>query len=312
MAIIKCSECGKDISDKAVACVGCGAPILIAGDAQADASTTSVSTVTGDLNGDGKVDFEDFKIALSRSKKYASEKVDSAIKFGKEKLQSAKEKDAAAVENLAKEFEETPPVEKSESQIARDKFKAALESTIDVRFADIMRLKKEPDVYLTYIDAQILTASVRNIFKSALSASPPQVEASLMLSEAVLAPSAKEKANLIKAAVGVGGGTAGIGIVVAAVGTALGWGASAWGTFTAVFATTHIAGPIGWGVAGLSLAAIAGYFASTSNNQTDTERFLRVLKDSTARAVDAIWEQFESELSKTVSEAASVDSVNTK
>jgi hypothetical protein len=27
MAIIKCSECGRAISDKAVACIGCGAPL---------------------------------------------------------------------------------------------------------------------------------------------------------------------------------------------------------------------------------------------------------------------------------------------
>lgn len=310
MTMIKCSECGKDISDKAAACVSCGAPI--SGDTQTDASTASASNVTGDLNGDGKVDFEDFKIALSRSKQYASEKVGAAVKFGKEKLQSAKEKDAVAVENMAKEFGNIPSSKKTESQIDRDEFKAALESTIDVRFADIIRSKKEPDVYLTYIDAQILTASVRNIFKNALSVSPPQIEAALMLSEAVLAPSAKEKANLIKAAVGIGGGTAGIGIVIAAVGTALNWGASAWGVFVAAFSHTPVAGPIGWGVAGISLAVLAGYFASTSNNQTDTERFLRVLKNSTVRAVDAIWEQYESELSKTVSEAASVDSGSAK
>lgn len=312
MSMIKCSECGKDISDKAAACVGCGAPIFVDGESQSDTLSASTSTVIGDLNGDGKVDFEDFKIALSRSKKYASEKVNDAINFGKEKLQSAKEKDAAAVENLAKEFESTPPVEKTESQIARDKFKAALESTIDIRFSDIMRLKKEPEVYLTYIDAQILTASVRNVFKNALSTSPPQIEASLMLSEAVLAPSAKEKANLIKAAVGVGGGTAGIGIVIGAIGSALGWGTPAYMGVVTFFKGTAIAGPIGWGAAGLSLVAIAGYFASTSNNQTDTERFLRVLKGSTTRAVDAIWEQFESDLSKTVAQAVSADSNSAK
>lgn len=300
MAMIKCSECGKDISDKAAACVGCGAPILVAGDTQADASTASTSTATGDLNGDGKVDFEDFKIALSRSKKYASEKVDDAIKFGKEKLQSAKERDAAAVEKLAKEFGDTPPVEKTESQIIRDKFKAALESTIDVKVADIMRSKKESDVYLTYIDAQILTTSVRNVFKSALSVSPPQIEASLMLSEAVLAPSAKEKANLIKAAAGIGGGTAGIGIVIASIATALGWGASAGAGLAAFFTGTSFAGPIGWGVAGLSLAAIAGYFASTSNNQNDSERFIKVLKSSTAKGIDAVWDEHEAVLSKIV------------
>jgi hypothetical protein len=28
MALIKCSECGKNVSDKATACPGCGAPLL--------------------------------------------------------------------------------------------------------------------------------------------------------------------------------------------------------------------------------------------------------------------------------------------
>ncbi|HEY3730183.1 MAG TPA: hypothetical protein VGL28_02865 [Steroidobacteraceae bacterium] len=28
MAIIKCSECGRAVSDKAAACIGCGAPIV--------------------------------------------------------------------------------------------------------------------------------------------------------------------------------------------------------------------------------------------------------------------------------------------
>jgi hypothetical protein len=31
MTIIKCSECGRAISDKAAACVGCGAPVGAAG-----------------------------------------------------------------------------------------------------------------------------------------------------------------------------------------------------------------------------------------------------------------------------------------
>lgn len=296
MALIKCSECGKEISDKAAACIGCGAPI-----AAAVAISPTTSSGVGDLNGDGKIDFEDFKIALSRSKQFAAEKVDAAVQFGKEKLQSAKEKDAAAIEKLAQEFENVPPPEQSESLINRDKFKAALESTIDVKFADIMRSKKELEAFLTYIDAQTMTASVRNIFKSALTVTPPQVDAACMLSEAVLAPTAVEKEKLIKASMGVSGGAAGIGIVISAIGSALNWGVPAYMVALKFFTGTTIAGPIGWGVAGLSLAAIAGYFASTSNNQTDTERFLRVLKSSTARAVDASWEEHEAALSKILS-----------
>lgn len=305
MAMIKCSECGKDISDKASVCIGCGAPIATA--ATIEPSPVASSGV-GDLNGDGKVDFEDFKIALSRSKQFASEKVDAAVKFGKEKLQSAKEKDAAAIEKLTQDFGNAPLPEQSESLTSRNKFKAALESTIDVKFADIMRSKKDLEAFLTYIDAQTMTASVRNIFKSVLTVTPPQVDAACMLSEAVLAPTTVEKEKQIKAAVGVAGGTAGIGIVIGAIGSALGWGAGVIATFTAAVAGSSVAGPIGWGIAGLSLAAVAGYFASTSNKQTDTERFLRVLKSSTARAVDAIWEQYEKQLSKTISLAASTDS----
>ena len=302
MALIKCSECGKEISDKAAACIGCGAPVGIAA---IDVLPQTTSSVIGDLNGDGKVDFEDFKIALSRSKQFAADQVDAAVKFSKEKLQSAMEKDAAEVEKLAQEFGNVPPLEQSESRINRDKFKAALESTIDVKFADIMRSKKDVEAYLTYVDAQTMTASVRNIFKSVLKVTPPQVDAACMLSEAVLAPSTAEKEKLLKAAVGVSGGATGIGIVIGAIGSALGWGTPGYMVVVTFFKSTAIAGPIGWGVAGLSLAAIAGYFASTSNNQTDTERFLRVLKSSTARAVDVIWEQHESELSKCVANATS-------
>lgn len=311
MALIKCSECGKEISDKASVCIGCGAPILADTEQPHEISQNSGARF-GDLNGDGKIDFEDFKIALSRSKKYAAEKVNEAKKFGQEKLQAAKIKEAAAIENSAKELETKPITEKPESEISREKFKAALENTIDVKFADIMRSKKDAEAYLNYVDGQILITSVRNVFKGALSISPPQIETALMLSEAILAPTTKQKANLIKAAIGIGGGTAGIGIVIAAIGTALNWGASVWGIVYAAFTTAHIAGPIGWSMAGLSLAALAGYFATTSNNQTDTERFLRALKGSTARAVDAIWEQYENELSKTVSEAASKNTGNTQ
>lgn len=297
MAIIKCSECGKDISDKATVCIGCGAPLSDV----ADQTTSSANSYTGDLNGDGKIDFNDFKLALSRTKKYASEKIDDAVKFGQEKLRSAKEKDAAAVEKLAKEFGNTQPHEQTESQIKLEKFKAALESTIDVKFADIMRSKNEPDIFLTYVDAQILTATVRNIFKNLLKITPNQVEAALTLSEAVLAPSTKEKANLVKKAAGVGGGTAGIGIVIASIASALGWGASAGASLAAFFTGASLGGPIFWATAGLALAAIAGYFASTSNNQTDSERFIRVLKTSTAKGVDAIWDVHASALSEILS-----------
>lgn len=302
MITVACDKCNKEIIGPASFCSSCGTPLPAPGET-ADCSASGAET-TGDLNGDAKIDFEDFKIALSRSRRYASDKVDAAMQMARKKLQSAKEKDAAAVEDLAKQFESMDSGSKTGSDLNKDKFKSALISTIDLKFAEIMASKKDSEAFLTYIDAQIMTSKVRAIFKNLLPVIPPQVEAACLLSEAVLAPSTKEKENRIKAAVGIAGGTTGIGMIIGAVGSALGWGAGIITTFAAWIAGSSVAGPIAWGVAGLSLAVVAGYFASTSNQLSDTERFLRVLKSSTDRAVDAIWAKYETELAGAVTQAS--------
>lgn len=287
MTMIKCDECGKDISDKAACCIGCGAPITKA--AKVDAVTSQ-----------GKIDFGDFKFALGKIKDKASSAIDEAVNIGKHVFKSQAERDAKAVEELTQDFGDKQLAAKTDSQIICDKFKAALESTIDLKFSELLRSKPDAEKYLNYIEAQVLTATVRNIFKTVLSFTPPQVDAACRISEAILAPSAQEKQNQIKAAIGLAGGTAGIGMVIGGVGAALGWGASMIATVTAAFVGSSIAGPAGWIIAGVSLAAIAGYFATTSNKQTDTERFINVLKTSTARSVDACWAQYETELSKAI------------
>lgn len=179
-----------------------------------------------------------------------------------------------------------------------DEFKATLESTIDAKFADIIRAKPEGSKHLTYIDAVTMTTAVRNIFKNKLRITPPQVETACKLSEAVLAPTTHERENLIKAAFAAGGGAAGIAMIIGGVGAALGWGAGVIAAVAAFFAGSSLAGPVAWIISGTAIVAIAGYFALTSNPLKDTERFLKVLKNSAAEAVDAIWPQYEDALSK--------------
>jgi len=120
-----CSKCGEDIQDEAKYCSHCG--VQIEGEklpseemtdeskmsslksaynsaSQAVSSTAKaakniggkVATHVGDLNGDGKVDVEDLKIAADKTKQVASAGIDEAAKLGKSTLQSDLVKEAAA------------------------------------------------------------------------------------------------------------------------------------------------------------------------------------------------------------------------
>ncbi len=179
----------------------------------------------------------------------------------------------------------------------KEQFKASLDSSIDAKFASIMSTKTPKDRYLNYIDALTLTTMVRNVFNNRLGTTPPQVEAACRLSEAVLAPTAREREDHIKAAVAVGGGAAGIGMILAGIGAILGWGAGVWAAIVTFFTGVQLLGPIAWIAGGLAVAGVAGYFALTGNPQKDTERFLAVLKSSCGQAVDAIWEECNTKLS---------------
>lgn len=314
MAMIKCSECCRDISDTAAACVGCGAPMAVAS-AKSDQSSmfdltglkTAVSSATARVkeSAESVANSDNGNKALSSLKSVFStvtakviESAEAAAEQGKEMMKSKQLKDAEAVERLASGFGEksSPPASASVQACAR--FNAALGSTIDVKFAEIMNGKTVENKFLNYVDSQILTATVRNVFKNALDVVPPQVEAACKMSEAILAPSALEREQLIKSAVGIGGGAAGIGMIIAGIGGALGWGAGVIASVSAFFVGTSLAGPAGWAIAGITLAGIAAYFATTSNETKDTERFMNVLKSSTERAVEAIWPEHEATLVK--------------
>lgn len=119
-----CSSCGKELLDGAKFCAHCGTQIgalaqvvqepadnpapsklkaAYASVEQAAKKATSIvagaaNTVAmevGDLNGDGKIDAEDFKIAAAKAKVIAAATADEAAKLGKEALQSDMAKDAA-------------------------------------------------------------------------------------------------------------------------------------------------------------------------------------------------------------------------
>ncbi len=198
------------------------------------------------------------------------------------------------IDAAATNVQTTPEV----SELGR--FQAALEATIDVRFAELMKNKQSADRFLAWPDAQIIITDVRSVFKHAIGVCPPQIEAACNLSEAVLAPSAAIRRNLIKATIGIAGGATGTAMLIGAIGTALGWGAGVAASVAAFFVGTSLAGPLGWGVFGLTLAGAAAYFAATSNRERDTERFMKVLKAAVKEAVDACWSDHSAALSSSM------------
>jgi hypothetical protein len=63
---------------------------------KATAAISSTVTLVGDLNGDGKVDSEDAKVATEWAKNTASAAGDEAVKLGKQALKSDMVKDAVS------------------------------------------------------------------------------------------------------------------------------------------------------------------------------------------------------------------------
>ncbi|MBL4830989.1 MAG: hypothetical protein JKY55_14030 [Aliivibrio sp.] len=279
--MIKCNECEEEISQESQKiCSNCGAAII--------------QRSFWDINKDGKVDFDDLKAAVG-----------NVYKAAKSMIPSEKNKYQEHLANLEKEFAKCSTDKMSDSQLMLNQFSNTLISTIELKISEILTTKPDNQKYLVYVDAQIITATVHNIFLTALSYTPRQISASCALSKAILAPTVKAKGNLFKAAVGFSGGTIGIGMIIGAVGGALGWGASITTAITTIFVTTSFLGPIAWGVGGLGLAGVVGYFASKDNDEENSERFIKALVMSLEEAIKVIWAENSEALTKSLQESQS-------
>lgn len=148
-----------------------------------------------------------------------------------------------------------------------EQFTSHLEGTVDAKIAEILATKEDGKKFLGYM----------------------QIEASISLSEAVLAPSQAEREERIKMVIGISGGAAGIGMIIGSIGAALGWGATLVTTATTFFVGSSLLGPIGLGVAGLAVAGIAAYFAFSRDDEANSECYMKCLKHSLKEAMPHVW-----------------------
>lgn len=174
----------------------------------------------------------------------------------------------------------------------------SLMNIIDKTIAELLSPRSSDKQSINYHDAGMVSGKIRNIFSNILDKIPPQIETVCNLSEAILAPSAKEKKNKIKAVMAIAGTTGGMAMIIGGIGTALGWGAGVVAAVVAFFVGAPMAGPVGWITAGVALSAISGYLALSGDDATNSERYIKVLKNGLQEAMPSIWSEYEEQLSK--------------
>ena len=207
----------------------------------------------------------------------------------------------------------------------REQFISQLKLSINQKFAEILaanqakeeakkqqasdgkkRQKDEDPAVLSMLDAATITNYVRAVFAQRLGVVPAPVEAACVLSEATVAPSTIMRIKLIKRAIGIGGGLAGLGIIAGTIMVALGVGTVAtaptiWATIVAYFTTTTLStpvlGPLAVALFGAGVAGIAVYFAASGNSAERAEKFRKALIDSCEKAVEQCWDEFGDKLS---------------
>ena len=180
----------------------------------------------------------------------------------------------------------------------KEQFTSHLEGTVDAKVAELLATKEDGKNFLGYMDANTISSSIRNVFRNKLEVIPPQIEAAIILSEVVLAPSQTQREESIKQVLSIAGGAGGLAMIIGGVGAALGWGAGVVAAVVAFFTGTSLLGPIAWITIGVVVTAVAAYFAFSGNDETNSERYLKCLKNALKEAMPHVWAEHGEKLSQ--------------
>ncbi len=180
----------------------------------------------------------------------------------------------------------------------KEQFKDLLNYTISAEIIGTLAQKEAGKKYLSYADAKAVTHKINNLFIDKIGSIPKQIDAACCFANAILAPSKAERERLIKHVKGTACGISGVALILAAIATALGWSAGVQATIIAWFVGSSLLGPIGWGLIGVTLTCVAGYFFVSNNEEAKTERYEKVLSAGVLKAVDLIWGEHKESLSK--------------
>ena len=159
-------------------------------------------------------------------------------------------------------------------------------------FNEVMAQKGKDELF-TLTDASNITTALLATVNVDYGDIPPQFKAACDESLAIVAPSTLEKKKYKKTAVGVVGGVIGIGMIIGALGTVLGWGAGVLASIKAFFVGVSLTGPIALIIGGLTVAGIATYYAfAKPDNATLAQKFKETRIKQTEESVEATWDKY--------------------
>ena len=172
-------------------------------------------------------------------------------------------------------------------QEGQDKFIACLSQSIKIMCSRL----KEPNGSISYENAKLVVADVQQAFLRAIGTVPGNIQTACNLALAPVAPSAQERAKLIKDAISTLSGVAGIAAMIAGIGLALGWGTGVIAAVVSWFTGAALLGPIAWGAVGVSLTVLAGYFVF-KDSSVKFDAFENSLINGISPVIRDIWEQY--------------------
>ena len=165
---------------------------------------------------------------------------------------------------------------------------------ISVKAKEIMSAKPQGKQYMELQDMEQLTAHLEGIWASKCGEVPVEITAISNMACAALDPDETRRQERIKKALAGVSGVGGIATILAAVATALGWGASVWVIIIATLGGASLAGPIALGVVGSLAVVLAGYLMFSSDSREEaSEKALKIFREGINDVItDSLWNKY--------------------
>lgn len=165
---------------------------------------------------------------------------------------------------------------------------------ISAKAREIMAAKPQGKQYMELLDMEQLSAYIEGIWASKCGEVPEEITAISSMACAALDPDEARRRERIKVAVSGVSGVGGLATVLAAVATALGWGASWWAIIITTLGGASLAGPIGVAAAGALAVCLAGYLMfSSDSKEAASDKALKIFREGIVDVItDSLWDKY--------------------